>query len=215
MRPNPWSCGRWARMNSRWTRKTCSSSLRMTLRATSAVSSSTRGEPRASSSSASSAEARNRAASMPELRAEMIDPERGRAGAQQYAGENQANDDEHKPFLRTVPGQSARGRERFWGLGRRESRGVGLLRKRHIGKLRRTNETVAAAGDCFDIRRLFGGFAERLAKLVHRGVDVGVVVDVGVGRPQGLFELIAGDHFSLIVNQHQQHLIDLALQTEL
>jgi hypothetical protein len=75
------------------------------------------------------------------------------------------------------------------------------LRKRCSGKFSSTDKAVAPAGNRLDISRFFSGLAERLAELVHRGVDVGVVIDVSVGRPKRPLELLAADDFALTVDE--------------
>jgi len=87
-------------------------------------------------------------------------------------------------------------------------------RKRNFRKFRGSDEAVTLSRNRFNIKRLIGGFAKCLPQLVHRGVDVRIVMTLRVGRPQSLFQLIASDHFALLLQQHNQNLVDLALQAQ-
>src|SRR4030095_2845495 len=146
---------------------------------------------------------------MSQLRAEVRKPESGGAGAKKNSRQNQGNDHKSQPFVRSFAGD-----QRRFLAGRLRGHSLVFRRKWGIRKLRRPDKTVASARNRFDKSWFFRGLAERLAKLIDGCVDVGVVVYVCVGRPEGLLELLARDYFPLFVNQDQQHLVDLALQTK-
>jgi len=65
------------------------------------------------------------------------------------------------------------------------------------------NEAVAPARHSFDVQRLIGRVAKGLAQLVYGGVDVGVVVDVGVRRPEAHAQLFACDNFALLFDERE------------
>src|SRR5439155_19305278 len=81
-----------------------------------------------------------------------------------------------------------------------------------VGNLRLHQEAVTLARDGFNIERLVGGIAERLAELVNGGIDVGVVVDVRIGRPEAHAKLFAGDDFTGLLEERKQNLINFALK---
>jgi hypothetical protein len=59
--------------------------------------------------------------------------------------------------------------------------------------LHRSDETVSAAGEGFDVARAGSGVSESFAHLVDRGVQAVVEVDEGVGGPEFLLQFFAGD----------------------
>ena len=112
---------------------------------------------------------------------------------------------------------------RCGGRGRRcdgrESRRLQGLRR--LRRLRRNqpvnvlyfgNKTVALARNGIHERGLIRGIAENLPELVHSGVHVGIVVDVGVRRPKLHAQLFASHDFARLLKERKESLIDLALQ---
>ena len=77
------------------------------------------------------------------------------------------------------------------------------------------DEAVAAAGQGFDVAGSGGGVSEGLADFVDGGVEAVVEVDEGVGGPELLLQLFAGDDFSGALEQQGEDLERLALQAEL
>ena len=81
-----------------------------------------------------------------------------------------------------------------------------------VGNLRLHEEAVTLARNGLNVKRLIGGIAQRLAELVDGGIDVGVVVDVSIGRSQPHAELFAGDNFAGLLEECKQNLINFALK---
>ena len=81
-----------------------------------------------------------------------------------------------------------------------------------VGNLRLHEEAVTLARNGLNVERLVGRIAQRLAELVDGGIDVGVVVDVSIGRSQPHAELFAGDNFAGLLEECKQNLINFALK---
>jgi len=60
-----------------------------------------------------------------------------------------------------------------------------------------------------------GGVAERFSDPLDRIVQRLVKVDKGIGRPQTLSQLVAGDQFTWALKQMYQYLDGLSLQAKL
>ena len=60
--------------------------------------------------------------------------------------------------------------------------------------MHRSQEAVASAGQRLDEPGVGGGVSDGLPQAVHRGVEAVVEIHVGVGAPQGLTQLLAGNH---------------------
>src|SRR5712692_5106342 len=76
------------------------------------------------------------------------------------------------------------------------------------------HEAIAFARDRFDVKWLVGRVPEGLAKLVDRGIDVRVVVDLRVRGPQALPQFFARNYLTRFLHKCHQHLVDLALQLQ-
>src|SRR6266446_3385243 len=146
------------------------------------------------------------------LRREVRNPIGCGTCSQEHAGEDQPDDNDREPFVRTrcavrrfLGAITSNDRSRPLGFWRRGDR------KRNVRKFRGADEAVTLSRNRFNIKRLIRGFAKSLPQLVHRGVDVCIVIDMRVGRPQSLFQLIASDHFALLLQEYNQNLVDLAL----
>src|SRR5882762_340198 len=99
--------------------------------------------------------------------------------------------------------------------GRESRRLQGLRRLRRnqpVNVLYFGNKTVALARNGIHERGLIRGIAENLPELVHSGVHVGIVVDVGVRRPELHAQLFASYDFARLLKERKEGLIDLALQ---
>ena len=89
-----------------------------------------------------------------------------------------------------------------WGLA--ALCGTGECARSHIIRssvLHRGDEAVTAAGQRLDIAGTGGGIAERLAQLVYGRVQAVVEIDEGVGGPEFLAQLFAGDYLAGAVKQ--------------
>src|SRR5580704_1464079 len=87
-------------------------------------------------------------------------------------------------------------------------------RRGQLGKFRMHHEAVALAWHRLNIDRLLARIAKRLAQLVHRGIDVGVVIDVRLIRPEAQPQLFPRQHVALLFDEREQHLVHLALQAK-
>ena len=134
--------------------------------------------------------------------------------SEQHAGQNQTDHAKHNPDIRFGKGQTARISRRF-SSGISQGLALGQVRMgSFVGDFRLHQATVAFPGDSLDIERFIGGIAERLAKLVDRGIYIGVVVDVGIGGPEPRTQFFSGDHFPWFFKERQKNLINLALELE-
>ena len=70
----------------------------------------------------------------------------------------------------------------------------------------RRDEAVSAAGEGFDEARARCGIAQRLANLVHRGIQAVIEIDEGVGGPDFFAQLVARDHLTGILQQGSENL---------
>src|SRR5437588_348466 len=68
------------------------------------------------------------------------------------------------------------------------------------------NEAISPFGNGFNEERRGCGIAEYLANLVDGGVEAVVEVDEGVGRPETLMQLLAGDDLPGICQQNTEDL---------
>ncbi len=89
-------------------------------------------------------------------------------------------------------------------------RGRGLCRS--AGAVDGGDEAVSPPGQGFDEARARCGIAQRLADLVHRGIQAVIEIDKGVGRPDLFAQLIARDHFTGILEQRREDLKRLLLK---
>jgi len=64
-----------------------------------------------------------------------------------------------------------------------------------------SDESVSAAGEGFDVAGSGGGISQGFADLVDGGVETVVEVDEGVGGPEFLLQLFAGDDLAGMVQQ--------------
>jgi len=78
----------------------------------------------------------------------------------------------------------------------------------------RSNQTITAAGDCFDIFRTVRRIAQGLPKLFDGRVDAVVELDDGVIRPKSLADLLSVNQVSAALHQHQQDLERLFLEQD-
>jgi len=146
------------------------------------------------------------------LLVEMADPEPRDAGAQQHPRDDQRDDTDGDPEIGFL----------WCGVGFRHQLGCFLFdltvcsrrRCREFRKFRLDDEAVTFARNRFDVDRLVARIAARLAKLVHRGVDVGVVIDVRLIGPEAQPQLFAREDIALLLNEREQHLIHLALKAK-
>src|SRR5271163_151713 len=116
----------------------------------------------------------------------------GNAGAEKHPGDDKSNNAERNPEAGTSCGgffggnrSSDCGSALEYGL-RRERRG------RNIGGFGEHHETVPFTRNRLDVKRLVRAITQDLSKLVHRRVDVGVVIHVRVGGPEALAQFFAG-----------------------
>ena len=91
--------------------------------------------------------------------------------------------------------------------------GRAALRQRLIGVLRSGDEGITPARNGLDKRWLIRGIAERLAQFVDGGVDVCVVVDLRIRRPQARPQRFACNHVARLLQQNQEHFQDLSRQS--
>ena len=80
--------------------------------------------------------------------------------------------------------------------------------------INRSDKAVSTAGQRFDKTRARCGIAQRLPNLVDRRIQAVVEIDKGVGRPDLLPQIVAGDHPSGIFKQRGQDLERLFLQPD-
>jgi hypothetical protein len=80
--------------------------------------------------------------------------------------------------------------------------------------LDRSDEAVSTAGKGFDEAGVVGGVSERLSDAVYGGVEAVLEVSEGVGGPEFLLQLFAGDQFSAAEEQGFEHLEGLAGQAD-
>src|SRR6267378_3052165 len=147
-------------------------------------------------------------------------------GAEQHAGDHQSDHRGCEP-----PGSERRaeiGRRAFRALdnrcaGRRGGcrDGRESRRLRGLRRLRRSrpvdvfyfgNKAVALARNGIHERGLIRGIAENLPELVHGGIHVRVVVDVGIRRPELHAQLFASHDVARLLKERNECLTDLALQ---
>lgn len=100
------------------------------------------------------------------------------------------------------------------GGGRRGGKRPGGNRagRWHIGEFDSGDEGVALTRDGFDEGGLVGRIAQDLAELVNGGVDVGVKVDVDVGRPQTLTKSFTSDDFAGLLDEDKENFADFSRQ---
>ena len=77
------------------------------------------------------------------------------------------------------------------------------------------DKSIPAARQGLDVARTGCGIAKGLAQLVYGGVQAVVEIDEGVGGPELLLQLLAGDHVAGALQQQRQHLEGLPLQAQL
>jgi hypothetical protein len=83
-----------------------------------------------------------------------------------------------------------------------------------LGKFWLYDQAIAFAGHGLDVDRLIAGISEGLAKLVHRGVDVGVVIDVRLVGPKPQTEFFPSKNVALLFDEREQHLVNLPLKAK-
>jgi hypothetical protein len=76
------------------------------------------------------------------------------------------------------------------------------------------DEAVTAAGQSLDQAGFVGGVPQDLPQAVHCGIQAVVKVHKGVGRPQNLPQLLAGDQSPGTFQQHFKNLEGLPWQTK-
>jgi hypothetical protein len=86
-----------------------------------------------------------------------------------------------------------------------------MRRAGNIGCLGGNHETIPFPRDRLDIERFVRGVSQRLAKLVYSGIDVGVVVDVSVGGPEALAQLLSSNDLTRFLEERDEDLIHLTL----
>jgi hypothetical protein len=77
------------------------------------------------------------------------------------------------------------------------------------------DETVSAAGERLYIAWTGGGIAEGFPYFIDRGIQAVIEVDEGVGGPEALLDLFAGDDFSGSFEEQGEDLEGLSLEAEL
>src|SRR5579884_3405628 len=80
--------------------------------------------------------------------------------------------------------------------------------------LDRCNETVASARLGFDETRVRGGVAQRFAQLVDSSIQAVVEIDEGIGGPEAVAEVFAGDDIARALEQDNQYLERLFLELD-
>jgi len=76
-------------------------------------------------------------------------------------------------------------------------------------------ETVAAAGESFDVGRMIGRIGEGLAEFVDGFVEAVFEVDESLGGPEALLYFVAGDDGTRMLEKHDEDFERLAGKTEL
>src|SRR4029077_12290008 len=124
----------------------------------------------------------------------MRNPERrnGDGRAEKHSSKDQTNYANGDPESRTRRGWLGRWRRGGYRSTRFDGQVMCQRCSRNIRAFGQRQKTIPFARNGLDIERLVCGIAENLAKLVHRCVDVGVVVDMRVGGPEALPQFLAG-----------------------
>ena len=142
----------------------------------------------------------------------MADPKARDAGTEQHACHDQRDNADRDPEIGLL-WRRIRFPDRFLhvelAIAHRGPRWRGKL-----GKFWLYDQAIAFAGHGLDVDRLIAGISEGLAKLVHRGVDVGVVIDVRLVGPKPQTELFPSKNVALLFDEREQHLVNLPLKAK-
>src|SRR5208282_4056077 len=141
------------------------------------------------------------------------------ACAEKHSCKDQADDADGYPEAgtcgRSIGIQNCSGRCGDWGKCVFGPNAVVRVRRVvYIGSFGRHDQTVSLAWNRLDVEGLVRGITEDLAELVYCSVDVGVVVDVGIGGPEALAQFFASDDFTWFIEKRHQDLIYLSLQLD-
>lgn len=69
----------------------------------------------------------------------------------------------------------------------------------------RSNETVAAPGQCFDVSRFLRIVAERSTDLVHAKIDAMFVIDECIIAPEAVLNLLPGNDLPRMLCEQEKH----------
>src|SRR5258705_6395872 len=83
-----------------------------------------------------------------------------------------------------------------------------------VQKFHRADEAVAAARNRLYVNGLLVGVAKNLPQLTHGSIHVGVEIYVSIGTPKARPQLFARNDFAVPLKQGDQHLANLAGQTQ-
>jgi hypothetical protein len=79
----------------------------------------------------------------------------------------------------------------------------------------RSNESVSATGHRLDKARPVGRIAQCIPQPTDRSIEAVVKIDKGIRRPQFAPQLLASDYFARVLQQSDQNLKGLFLQSDL
>src|SRR5258708_35804827 len=83
-----------------------------------------------------------------------------------------------------------------------------------VGDFRLQQEAVAFPRNGFDVKRLIGGIAKRLAEFIDSGIYVGVVVHVRIGGPVPPAQVPTGGGITRVLLEGPRNPINLSLALE-